>query len=625
MSSDFTASLFIYLATAVVSVPIAKRLGLGSVLGYLIAGAIVGPFGLSLLDDPEAVLHAAELGVVLMLFLIGLELQPSLLWRLKTDILGMGSMQVVLSALVLAIAGHAVFGLSPEMALAGGLILSLSSTAIVLQTLRERGEADTRFGRGAFAILLFQDLAVLPMLALFPLLATQPLAEAAGHGTGPLAHLPAWAQAAASLGAVAVIIFAGRLGLRPVFRFIAAARLQELMTAFALVLVLGVTLLMQTVGLSPALGAFVAGVVLADSEFRHEIESDIEPFRGLLLGLFFIAIGASIDFALAVSAPALIALLLAGLLVIKGGAILLVARLFRRPTAESAALALVLAQGGEFAFVLLTLARAAGILPADYIGPLVLTVALSMALTPLLFLLAGRVLAGSAGKPAERPDEIENGRPVVLVAGYGRFGQTVARFLSANGYATSVIDHDADQVDLLRGFGRKVNFGDATRLGLLRVAGIEEACLLVIAIDDRDRALALAATAREAFPSLKIIARAYDRRHAYELMAAGVDALERETFEGGLRLGMKALQTLGATMERAERAAAIFRTYDETLLKEMSQHWTGDFAAYQKMIRGRVALEEELLKRDMAALDRLAETAAAPAPPQPVSAGSVAP
>jgi glutathione-regulated potassium-efflux system ancillary protein KefC len=593
-------SAFVYLSAAVVSVPIAKRLGLGSVLGYLIAGALIGPFVLGLVGNSEAVLHAAEFGVVIMLFLIGLELQPSLLWRLRTSIVGMGGLQVLFCA-AFGLGVGIMFGLSWQMALAVGLTLSLSSTAIVLQSLREKGIAQTDAGRGAFSVLLFQDIAIIPMLALFPLLATLSVAAPSAGTAGPLDDLPNWMRGLAVIGAIAGIVFSGRLLLRPILRWVASSNLHEIFTATALMLVVGVALLMQTVGLSPALGAFVAGVVLADSEYRHEIETDIEPFRGLLLGLFFISVGAGIDFGLLMDQPMLILGLVVLLVTIKAGVMFGVAKLFGNRTGDSALMGLGLAQGGEFAFVLFAFSQSAGVLPASVIAPLTVVVALSMAITPLL-LMAGQTLMTrlDAAKAGDRAPEIEQGHYDVIIAGYGRFGQIVGRMLSANGFAVSVLDHDADQVEVLRGFGRRVNYGDATRLDLLRIAGAGEARLLVVAIDDPEKSLELVETARKAFPNLKIVARAFDRRHAYELMTRKVDGFERETFAAGVRLAVKSLQLLGRPAYKSDRAGKIFMRYDEQVLSDMFSHWTDKEAAeYQRLVRDRTALEEQLIARDM--------------------------
>lgn len=600
--ANLLQSAFVYLSAAVVSVPIAKRLGLGSVLGYLIAGALIGPFVLGLVGNSEAVMHTAEFGVVIMLFLIGLELQPSLLWRLRTSILGMGGLQVAFTS-AFATGIGVMFGLSWQVALAVGLTLSLSSTAIVLQSLREKGITNTDAGRGAFSVLLFQDIAIIPMLALFPLLATfAPLEK--GVAAGPLDALPGWMGGLAVLAAIGAIVFSGRLLLRPILRWVAASNLHEIFTACALMLVVGVALLMQFVGLSPALGAFVAGVVLADSEYRHEIETDIEPFRGLLLGLFFISVGAGIDFGLLAAQPFTILGLVALLIAVKAVVMLGVAKLFRQRSGDGALIGLGLAQGGEFAFVLFAFAQNVGVIPGTVTAPLIVVVALSMALTPLL-LMAGQALMIRADTKigTVRAPEIEAGTYDVIIAGYGRFGQIVGRVLSANGYKVSVLEHDADQVELLRGFGRKVNYGDATRLDLLRIAGAGEAQLLVVAIDDADKSLELVETARKAFPNLKIVARAFDRRHAYELMTRRVDSFERETFAAGVRLAVKSMRLLGKGAYKADRAGKLFTRYDERVLEEMFSHWADkDDAGYQRLVRDRTALEEQLIARDSASL-----------------------
>jgi glutathione-regulated potassium-efflux system ancillary protein KefC len=599
--ANLLQSAFVYLSAAVVSVPIAKRLGLGSVLGYLIAGALIGPFALGLVGNSEAVLHVAEFGVVIMLFLIGLELQPSLLWRLRTSILGMGGLQVAFTG-AFGMGIGVMFGLSWQVALAVGLTLSLSSTAIVLQSLREKGIANTDAGRGAFSVLLFQDIAIIPMLALFPLLATLAVSAGAGQAAGPLDGLPTWVRGLAVIAAIAGIVFVGRLLLRPILRWVASSNLHEIFTATALMLVVGVAILMQAVGLSPALGAFVAGVVLADSEFRHEIETDIEPFRGLLLGLFFISVGAGIDFGLLMAQPTMIIGLVVVLVAVKAIVMFGVAKLFGNRTGDSALIGLGLAQGGEFAFVLFAFAQGAGVMPEAVTAPLTVVVALSMAITPLL-LMAGQYLMtrADAVTSAPRAPEIEEGQHDVIVAGYGRFGQIIGRLLTANGFKVSVLEHDADQVELLRGFGRKVNYGDATRLDLLRMAGAGEAQLLVVAIDDPDKSLELVETARKAFPNLKIVARAFDRRHAYELMTRKVDGLERETFAASVRLAVKSLRLLGRGAYKADRAGKIFTRYDEQVLADMFSHWSDKEAAeYQRLVRDRTALEEQLIARDMA-------------------------
>jgi glutathione-regulated potassium-efflux system ancillary protein KefC/glutathione-regulated potassium-efflux system protein KefB len=595
---SFLFQAFVFLAAALVSVPIAKRLGLGSVLGYLVAGVAIGPFGLHFLGDPESLMHASEFGVVMMLFLIGLELNPSLLWRMRTAILGLGGAQVVIAGGALSLAGMAV-GLDWRVALVVGFTLSLSSTAIVLQSLRERGLAQADAGRAAFAVLLFQDIAVIPMLALFPLLATIPMAPDA-HPTG-VAALPGWMQTVAVFAAVALVVLIGRILIRPIFRYIASTNLNEIFTAAALALVIGVALLMQSVGLSPALGAFVAGVVLADSEFRHELESDIEPFRALLLGLFFISVGAGIDFGLILREPVLILAIVTGLIAIKAAALFSVARMLKKPAPDAALIALALAQGGEFGFVLFNFAAAGRVIPQDIANLMIAATALSMAVTPLL-MLAGSRLASLLSKPDERaePSRFETDTPHVLIAGFGRFGQIVHRVLVANGFRTSILEHNADQVELVRTFNQKANYGDASRTELLRIAGAEQAKLLVIAVDNQDKAIEIAENAKKHFPHLKILARAYDRRHAYELLRREVDELERETFEGGLRLGAKALKSLGFRAHQAERAAGLFRRHDERQFLEMFEHWSIDnFDAYRVATVARQGMIEEALRRDL--------------------------
>ncbi|MES1156231.1 MAG: monovalent cation:proton antiporter-2 (CPA2) family protein [Alphaproteobacteria bacterium] len=595
---SFLFEAFIFLAAALISVPIAKRLGLGSVLGYLIAGVLIGPFGLKFLQDPEALMHASEFGVVIMLFLIGLELNPAMLWRMRSAIVGLGGAQVLAAGGALALAGMAA-GLDWRVAVACGFTLSLSSTAIVMQSLRERGLASTEAGRATFAVLLFQDIAVIPMLALFPLLTSMPVAANA-HPTG-VAALPAWAQTIMVFAAVGLVVLIGRLLMRPIFRYIARTELHEIFTATGLALVIGVALLMQSVGLSPALGAFVAGVVLADSEFRHEIESDIEPFRALLLGLFFISVGAGVNFSLILAQPLLIFAIVIGLIAIKAATLFAVARL-KRNAADSATIALALAQGGEFAFVLLNFAASGRVIPTELAALLVAAVAISMALTPLLMIAAERApryLVKATLKPT--PERTEHDTPDVIIAGFGRFGQIASRLLTANGFKISILEHNADQVELVRGFGSKANYGDASRMDLLRVAGANDAKLLIVAIDNQDKTLEIVETARQHFPHLKIIARAYDRRHVYELMKRKADDWERETFEGGLRLGAKALRALGFRAHQAERAAGLFRRHDERQLMEMYQHWSADdLEAYRVATVARRDMLEEALQRDLA-------------------------
>lgn len=602
---SFLTQTLVYLGAAVISVPIAKRLGLGSVLGYLIAGLVIGPHALSLIGAQADVMKFAEFGVVILLFLIGLEVQPSTLWDMRKAIFGFGGAQVVVTSG--AIAGVSMLlGLPWQTALAVGMVLAMSSTAIVLQTLDEKGLRQGPVGRAAFGILLLQDLAVIPMFALLPLLATiaPPVhAEAAGHGGASLVgHLPIWAQGLSVFAAVAAVIGGGRYLVRPLFRFIAKARLREIFTASALLIVVGVASLMQMVGLSPALGAFLAGVVLAESEFRRELETDIEPFRGLLLGLFFITVGAGVDLPLIASQPLTLAGLVLGLMVLKFLVMLGLARLFGAPLRGAAAVATALAQGGEFAFVLLTFTVGAGVIGATLAALLTAAVAVSMALTPLAMILYERVAAMmDAAIPAKTPDtgDFEDGEPDIIIAGFGRFGQITGRLLTANGFRSTVLDSDIEQIDLLRRFGRRVHYGDATRMDLLRAAGIERARMLIVALDDREKTVELVETARKAFPDLVILARAWDRRHAYDLLANGADAVERETFESALSLGATALQKLGFRAHRAHRAASFFRRHDRRSFEDLRPVW-GQEEAYILASRDAAKTMDRLLAADLA-------------------------
>ncbi len=596
----FFFQAFVYLSAAVVSVPIAKRLGLGSVLGYLLAGAAIGPFGLRLVgEEGQDVMHFAEFGVVMMLFLVGLELEPTLLWRLRSAILGLGGLQVVLTAAAFALLGLAL-GLPAREALAVGLVLSMSSTAIVLQSLAEKGLLKTAAGQSSFAVLLFQDLAVIPILAVFPLLAPGGAAQdAAGaeHASTWVGGLPPWGQTLAVLAVVAAVVLAARYLLRPVFRAIAATRLRELFTAAALLLVIGIALLMTRIGLSPALGAFLAGVVLANSEYRHELESDVEPFKGLLLGLFFIAVGASIDFRLVAAQPARIAVLVLGVLAVKAAVLLALARAFRLGTDQALLFALALPQVGEFAFVLLSFALQQSVLGTQTTAPLVAVVALTMAATPLLLLLAERVVLprlGTRERSSREADRIDE-RGHVIVAGFGRFGSTVGRLLKANGVPTTVLDNDSDRVELLRRLGLKVFYGDATRHDLLHAAGAHEARLLVLALDSPEKNLELVATARRHFPNLRVLARAADWDDAQELLDAGVSDVYRETLDSALRLGKDALRRLGFRGYQAGRAARTFLRHDEESVRELAG-MRADRARYLGAARARIEdLERRLL------------------------------
>lgn len=580
-NEDFFFQAFVYLVAAVLSVPIAKRLGLGSVLGYLIAGVIIGPFVLGIVgrERSDDVMHFAEFGVVMMLFLVGLELQPALLWRLRVPILGLGGFQVALTTLVIAIISM-ILGLSWQVALAVGMILAMSSTAIVLQTLNEKGLSKTEAGQSAFSVLLFQDIAVIPILALLPLLAIQDHASVSLAANGiiqaaaePERTLPAWQQALLVMAIVLGIIVGGRFLMRPVFRFIADTHLKEIFTATALLLVIGIALAMQQVGLSPALGTFVAGVVLADNEYRHELESDIDPFKGLLLGLFFISVGASIDFNVLLQQPIVVLGLVLGLAIVKFAVLFGLGRFFKLVLSQALLFAFALAQGGEFAFVLFSFATQNNVLSAEVASPLVVAVALSMALTPLMMILNDKLVQPrfAASEDERDADEIDDNENSVIIAGFGRFGQIIGRLLIANGFTITVLDHNPAQIDLLRRFGWKVFYGDTSRVDLLHAAGAEQAKLFVIAIDDREKILATVELIHKHFPHLKILARAIDRRHAYELLRRGVDVIQRETFDSAVEMGVEALKLLGVRSYKAHRAAQTFKEHDKQALQEMAQ------------------------------------------------------
>ncbi len=596
---SFYFQAFIYLLAAVISVPLAKRFGLGSVLGYLIAGVIMGPHVLGLIgEEGPDLMHIAEFGVVMMLFLVGLELRPALLWELRGSILGMGGLQVVATALVIGIAAK-FCGLGWQPSLSIGLIFAMSSTAIVLQSLNEKGLMKTPGGDACFSVLLFQDLSIIPILALLPLLGTLPLASTAGHLSNPLAGFPQWEQGLFVLGAVITVIAAGRFLLRPLFRYIASTELREMFTATTLLLVVGIAELMQTVGLSAALGTFLAGVVLAESEYRHQLEADIEPFKGLLLGLFFIAVGAGIDFTLLAHRPALIAGLVAGVLILKFLVLLALGRGFRLEAGQSFLFAFALAQGGEFAFVLFSYAKDHGVLAPDLANMLTAVVALSMATAPLLFTINDNLVQSRfTVRRAERePDRIDEYESPVLLAGFGRFGHVVGRLLRANGFPTTVLDHDPDQVDALRRFGLKSFYGDASRLDMLRSAGAEKAKIFILAIDDEVRSLEIIRTVQENFPHLQILARANSRQHAYELLQLGVKDVFRETFGSALDLGVAALRTLGVRAWRAHRAARIFREYDEASMRELVT-LLGDEQEYLSRARQHIENLEQVLQAD---------------------------
>lgn len=625
---EFLLLAFIFLAAGVIAVPIASALKLGSVLGYLLAGVALAPL-LGLIGvDVVSIQHFAEFGVVMMLFLVGLELEPRRLWAMRGRLLGLGGLQVGVTGLcVFAITS--LFDVHWTTAMAVGMVLALSSTAIILQTLNEKGLLNSDGGQASFSVLLFQDIAVIPMLSILPLLVAPDIAAMmagdGGHGGAPApgayvgevspagggvegrgeqggdghdshdahdAHhgmnlslvedLPGWAKALVSLSAVGLVIFGGTVLTRPIFRFIAMAKLRELFTAAALLLVVGIALLMTAVELSAALGTFLAGVVLANSEYRHELESDIEPFKGLLLGLFFITVGASVDFNLLVAQAGVIIPATLGLMALKAGVVFVLAMVFSIGGAHRWLFALALAQAGEFGFVLLSPTVTGSVIPGGLADQLSLIVAISMLLTPVLFIVYDRLIAprysgGQASGEGEAPPD----KGSVIIAGHGRFGGVVNRMLRAVGFETVVLDYNSNQLDMLRAFGFEVFFGDATRPDLLHAAGIDEAQVLVVAIDDQHHITELVRYVRSHHPQVHVIARAMNRHHVYELYAAGCRDIIRDVFDSSVRTGRSAFEALGVHPFEAERLAQQFVTADRQAMVDLAELYDPDIPAHE--------------------------------------------
>ncbi|MBF6986395.1 MULTISPECIES: glutathione-regulated potassium-efflux system protein KefC [Cupriavidus] len=582
---DFLIALLVFLVAAVVAVPLARRSGLGAVLGYLLAGAAIGPFALRLVTDVESILHFSEFGVVLMMFVIGLELEPRKLWALRRSIFGYGGAQLAACALVIGGAA-ALAGASWQVALVAGLGLALSSTAIALATLTERNLFGTPAGAASFGILLFQDIAAIPMIALLPLLAVES-AEGAGAGAA------GWMAGVKAVAVIGAVVVGGRYLVRPALRFIARTDMREMFTAFALLLVVGIALMMDAVGLSMALGTFLAGVLLADSEYRHALEADLEPFKGLLLGLFFMAVGMSIDFAVLARSPGLVLGLVVAFVVAKTGVLVLLARRFAIARGQRLLFALLISQGGEFAFVVFGVAGGAGLLPRETEALLVLVVALSMVATPLLLLAYDQLVAPRLGRARARPDEaITPQDNPVLIAGFGRFGQIIGRLLYSQGIGVTVLDHDPDQIEFLRQYGFKIFYGDATRLDLLEAAGIARARILVVAIDGMDDSLQLIDRVRERYPELRIYARARHVSHIYQLKDRGVQLFEREMFEGSLRMGRSVLEGLGFDPAEARNVALRFRRHNIQAIDRFYPHYTDQKKLVSLARQARDELEE---------------------------------
>jgi CPA2 family monovalent cation:H+ antiporter-2 len=576
---------FIYLAAAVIMVPLAKRLGLGSVLGYLMAGVLIGPVLGLVGSETSTIQHFAEFGVVMMLFLVGMELEPKALWAMRHRLMGLGGLQVGLTTAAvtaLALAFTLPFGVSLTI----GFIFALSSTAIVLQTFNEKYLTKTEGARNAFSVLLLQDIAVIPMLAFIPMLAipelveqSQALAGSAGQHVNYslVAHLPRWAYGLAVIAAIAFVVVGGHFLSRPLFRYIAASGLREMFTTTALLLVIGIAALMSLVGLSPALGTFLAGVVLANSEFRHELESNIEPFKGLLLGLFFITVGAGINFTILSDNALTIAAITLGLMSIKALVLYGLARVFNISGSDRWLFALSLAQAGEFGFVLLSFAQQQHVLPTELVQLLSLPVALSMFLTPGLFILFDRVILPrfAETKNQQQADDIDE-QGCVIIAGSGRFGQIINRLLVSNNITTTVLDYNAARIELMRGINVKSYFGDATQPDLLHMAGIENARLLVVAIDQPERAKALVRHVKMTYPHVKILARAFDRGQSYELENAGADYVISETYYSALEMAKQALVNMGMSQSLAHQKSQLF-------LETEAKHKDNLYLAWLKM------------------------------------------
>ena len=580
---------FVYLAAAVVAVPLSKKLGLGAIIGYLAAGMAIGPWGLGLVRNVQDILHFAEFGVVLMLFLVGLELQPKRLWALRRPIFGWGSAQVLACAALIT-AAALLFGVRWQVALVAGLGLALSSTAIALQAIGDRNLMPTSSGQAGLSILLFQDVAAIPILALLPLLGLVSASNDAAVQTNTAL------EAIKIIAVIGGIILGGRLLLRPVLRWIANSGTPEIFTAASLLLVVGIAGLMLTVGLSMALGAFLAGVLLADSEYRRELETDIEPFKGLLLGLFFIAVGMSIDFGVLRDSPGLMAAILFGFLGLKLAVIYGLSWWMKLPYQERPVFVVLLAQGGEFAFVVFQAAAGAGVFSPQIASLLIGAVALSMLLSPLLLVAIDKLLltryANGKGRLLDEISEPQT-RPVII-AGFGRYGQIIGRLLLAEGITPTVLDHNADMVESVRTFGYRVFYGDATRLDLLRIAGAQTAGVLVIAVDDVEQSLKIVSVAKEHFPHLQLVARARDVTHWNRLRDMGVQLVEREMFESSLRSARSVLELLGHPPHEARKTAMRFRRHNLALFEKLYPHHNDRAKVIDVVKKGRQQLESQM-------------------------------
>jgi len=617
MTAEFMFITFTIFLAGMIAVPLAARFGLGSVLGYLIAGIAIGPVLYWAGVDVIALQHFTEFGVVMMLFLIGLEMQPKVLWAMRARIFVMGGLQVGLTTLAVMVVAM-LFGQAWSIGLAIGLIFALSSTAIVTQTLNEKGLMRSDGGQASFSVLLFQDIAVIPMLALIPLLALPGLADAlhhandhgGGHGEAALnlnmvEGLPGWQTALVTLAAIGLVIVAGRYLTGPIFRYVSRARLRELFVSTALMMVVAIALLMTMVGLSPALGTFLAGVVMANSEYRHELESDIAPFKGIFLGVFFITVGASIDFALLGENLALIIALTVGLIFLKAAVLFVLGHVFKLGGGDKWLFALGLAQAGEFGFVLVSFTVANAVVPAPVADLLLLVVALSMLLTPALFICYDKIIAPRYSRQQEPDADEITSDAKIIIAGHGRYGGIVNRALQAADYETTVIDYSNEQLTMLRRFGLSAYFGDATRPDLLHAAGIDEAKVLVIAIDNKEAATELVRYMHEHHPSVHVIARAIDRWHVFDLWAAGCRDIIRETYDSSIRAARSAFEAIGHPREQAGRMTGVFEEFDRKTMVETAQAFIqsddplSNDSAYSTLVREKLDEWEDDLKAKM--------------------------
>ncbi|WP_318465097.1 glutathione-regulated potassium-efflux system protein KefB [Photobacterium leiognathi] len=590
MTNDFLVLSVVFLSAAIIAVPLAQKLGLGSVLGYLIAGIIIGPWGLALISDVDAILHFSEFGVVLLLFLIGLELNPKKLWQMRKPILGLGGSQVAITSIVIAGIVMSFAGLLPTItwrdAAVIGMGLALSSTAIALRVIEEQQLSGSDTGKSGFAVLLFQDIAVIPMLALLPALA-------GGEGGS-------WNDAVWMLGGIALLLVGGHFLLRPLFRYVVMSGVRELFNVAALLLVLGIALIMQAFGLSMALGAFLAGVLLAESEYRHELEIAIEPFKGLLLGLFFISVGMAVNLGLLWQYPLQILAAVLALVAVKGGVLYLLARIFGVREKSRSQMAAILSQGGEFAFVLFTAARTEGLLDGQLLAFLLVVVSLSMMTTPLVLTLQNRwyVRGFQADVEPEPETDVVDRSPQVIITGFGRFGQVIGRLLFSNKIKVTILERDPSQIQFLRKFGYKVFYGDATQLDLLRSAGADKAEAIIICTDAPTEVMEVVALCQQHFPHLKILARARSRVEAHQLLSQGVECFSRETFAGALDLGRQALISLGMHPYKAKRAEAHFRKIDTQALRDLLPQHSEEVNLASRQKEARKELEE-IFDREM--------------------------